>query len=594
MAQILLRIRTSNGTERITLSPSARFSELVKALSAKCTLPGESIFLYRDLKDKNPLGGLKTHNTLKSLKLCHGDMLYVKTRIEKMVTRSVEMDSPAVEEDLPPPELDQVDKLLAKDRGLIERPLNPQMCHHNDKGKCVHCSPLEPYDSDYLKEKEIKHMSFYSYIIQCTSGVSGKFVQLEDLDCKIKSGCDKHPPWPEGICTQCQPKAVTLNQQEYRHTDFIEFESPKIVERFISYWRETGHQRAGFLYGRYERETAVPLGIKSVVSFIYEPPQNTSPKSIEFLEDPYKSTIDAIAAKLGLTCVGWVFTDLQALSRSEGTVKNLRNAKSFFLTAQECIHAAHFQNLHPNPSTHSKSGKFGSKFSTVCVSGNAQNEIEMQAYQVSNQCMALVRDQILLPAKEHPGMAYVKVSSAEQYVPDVFFREEDEYKNTVTKEARPLPVEYLLLQLPTGTPKNGKQPLLPGGLVDPLFPIINRDMLPGHSIDLDAFKRYYRTQPDESFLETLSDINVLFFLMTNDTISFNAELDALCLAIKSEDRVAAIEFKESPTWATLEQILSMDTGGQMAQGGETWNCGVCTLINNGSNSTCEACGTPKG
>lgn len=85
----------------------------------------------------------------------------------------VDMESPTPE-DLPSPELDAVDKVLAKDRGLIERPLNPMMCQHNEKGKCVHCSPLEPYDSDYLKDKEIKHMSFYSYIIQCTSGVSGK------------------------------------------------------------------------------------------------------------------------------------------------------------------------------------------------------------------------------------------------------------------------------------------------------------------------------------------------------------------------------------------------------------------------------------
>ena len=44
----------------------------------------------------------------------------------------------------------------------------------------------------------------------------GKFVSLENLSCKIKPGCKEHPPWPGGICTKCQPNAVTLNRQVRR------------------------------------------------------------------------------------------------------------------------------------------------------------------------------------------------------------------------------------------------------------------------------------------------------------------------------------------------------------------------------------------
>jgi nuclear protein localization protein 4 homolog len=51
------------------------------------------------------------------------------------------------------------------------------------------------------------------------------------------------------------------------------FENSELVERFLNYWRITGHQRIGFLYGRYEMHPDIPLGIRAVVAAIYEPPQ---------------------------------------------------------------------------------------------------------------------------------------------------------------------------------------------------------------------------------------------------------------------------------------------------------------------------------
>ena len=47
-----------------------------------------------------------------------------------------------------------------------------------------------------------------------------------------------------------------------------------------------------------------------------------------------------------------------------------------------------------------------------------------------------------------------------------------EYGVDVTREARPLPLEYLIIELTTSTPRN-PQPLLPGGK-GPLFPVENR------------------------------------------------------------------------------------------------------------------------
>lgn len=76
----------------------------------------------------------------------------------------------------------------------------------------------------------------------------------------VAAGCKEHPPWPRGICSKCQPGAVTLNRQPYRHVDNVVVEHPALVERFLAYWRASTHQRLGYLYGQYEPHPDVPLG----------------------------------------------------------------------------------------------------------------------------------------------------------------------------------------------------------------------------------------------------------------------------------------------------------------------------------------------
>jgi nuclear protein localization protein 4 homolog len=196
---------------------------------------------------------------------------------------------------------DDVDVQLQKIDGKIQRKRDDKLCRHNSHGCCVHCSPLEPWDESYLKEQKIKHLSFTSYLRKMTSGVDkGKFAALEDLNCKIRPGCREHPPWPKGICSKCQPSAITLNRQPYRHTDNVMFENPEIVERFLNYWRCTGHQRIGLLFGVYEVHNDVPLGIRARVAAIYEPPQESARDYIKLLEDENEGLVNEISAGLGL------------------------------------------------------------------------------------------------------------------------------------------------------------------------------------------------------------------------------------------------------------------------------------------------------
>lgn len=66
---------------------------------------------------------------------------------------------------------DDVDTLLWKESGKIERNKDSKLCRHGSKAMCVHCTPLEPYDEAYMREHNIKHMSFHSYLRKMTGGV---------------------------------------------------------------------------------------------------------------------------------------------------------------------------------------------------------------------------------------------------------------------------------------------------------------------------------------------------------------------------------------------------------------------------------------
>ena len=89
--------------------------------------------------------------------------------------------------------------------------------------------------------------------------------------------------------------------------DHVEFESAKMVEEFIAFWRQTGYQRFGYLYGRYEPYKEVPLGVKAVITAIYEPPQDDLPDSIQLqLPNPQDTSVKHLSDSLGLQLVSFI------------------------------------------------------------------------------------------------------------------------------------------------------------------------------------------------------------------------------------------------------------------------------------------------
>ena len=236
--------------------------------------------------------------------------------------------------------------------------------------------------------------------------------------------------------------------------DHLEIASTDIIDRFLQAWRRTGLQRFGWLIGRYEPYDEVPMGVKAVVEAIHEPPQEGELDGLSLgipWEDETRIRELAKLASTPLTIVGYVFTDLDPIP--EDKTKNLykRHPQSFYLSSLEAIFAATLQKSSPVPSRSSETGYFGSRLVTAVLTGTEDGAIDISAYQVSEQAVAMV-DADMIEASVEPGIVRVKdedrSQDAARYVPDVFFRYKNEYGLEVKKTAKPsFPVEYLLVNV---------------------------------------------------------------------------------------------------------------------------------------------------
>ncbi|KAH7104531.1 polyubiquitin-tagged protein recognition complex, Npl4 component [Auriculariales sp. MPI-PUGE-AT-0066] len=665
---MLIRIRSKDGNFRFELQPTDDVSVLTaKILETASNADPASIQV-----SNQPRGGETLLKTLKGrnlqqLGLKHGDLVFVSYK-------SLDVDVPAAQTPVngdavtapaavtqpdQPKRVwetvkeDAVDEYWRARDGKIPRGRDARMCRHSANGMCDYCMPLEPYDAQYQTSHGIKHMSYHAYIHKLQPGAAtatSPLPPLTPLSYTVKSPCPSgnHPPWPAGICTACQPSAITLQPQTYRMVDHVEFADHKMVNEFLQAWRGSGSQRFGWLIGHYEPYEEVPMGVKAVIEAIQEPPQESEVDGLSlhlpWEDEPRVRALAATCSK-SLTIVGQIFTDLTPDPEDRSLSLYKRHPQSFFFSGLETIFAGALQQRHPTVSRSSSSGSYGSRFVTCVISGDKDKSIAVQAYQASEQACAMVEAD-MIEASVDPGQVRVKEEdqSIGRYVPDVFYRYKNQYGIEVKSSAKPcFPVEYLIVNLTHGFPK-AENPMFR----TLTFPIENRISLQMQSpdtlfsslrqanalsvVDSRQGRASEHAEQRKILVRMLSDWHLLVFIdsmgilspedvqaitraATADNLDDPQVLDDVVnrdgwrnlMAITAESAPAPSRSTATPAGGAFDDDIPADilnaiaddngagpSSGGGSGGGRARICPHCTFVNEHGGSDCEVCGLPLG
>lgn len=271
-----------------------------------------------------------------------------------------------------------------------------------------------------------------------------------------------------------------------------------------------------------------------------------------------------------------LYTDLTDIG--DGKVQCKRTSETFFVSGPEVLFMATRQLQHPHKTA--SNGAFGSKYVTAIMSGDSERNISIACYQASVTAESLVKAD-LIEASTDPSLILTR-QSASGYTPEIFYTQRNEYGREVKQAARPtFPVEYLLVTLTHGFPKEGRS-LFSGCS----FPSVYDEARAEQAV------KAWSTQDDKSLLKEVSSFNGLLYLFTHNMF---ADFKALTRCIVNpQDGDALTALFTSASWQSLiDALLTMKRSSQGNASETEWSCPHCTFINKPGRGECEMCSLPR-
>ena len=174
--------------------------------------------------------------------------------------------------------------------------------------------------------------------------------------------------------------------------DNVQVVDRSCMDVFVQEWINFGErtQFMAYLFGRYQRKEG-PNGVREIalVYSLYKPKQRWENGRIVLEKDDLMNCVNGVAASLNLQCVGMVYTSAPH---------------------EEPLTAFDVDFIAPLQLRFKDRSEFASKFVTVIVKRDAKKAIEPVACMLSDQCVCMYRDGLLLPPTKESGSDRIRAS----------------------------------------------------------------------------------------------------------------------------------------------------------------------------------------
>ncbi|CAH9133956.1 unnamed protein product [Cuscuta epithymum] len=283
-------------------------------------------------------------------------------------------------------------------------------------------------------------------------------------------------------------KQMRVSRQEEPHCELVSFDRDA-ANAFQHYVNETlafAVKRGGFMYG-----TVSPEG-KVEVNFIYEPPQQGTEDRLLLLRDPLEEKlVDAIAKGLGMSRVGFIFTQTVTQDKKDYTMSNA-----------EILQAA---ELHGE----SDLKEWVTAMVKLEVSEDGGADVHFEAFQISDVCIRLFKE------------GWFETEGIEDLDPKLSRMK----KNVVVgvKDTKEVDNDFFLVVVKIADHQ---------GQLSSIFPIENRNI----PVTMKALQPHFDRTKNLPFVKQISDFHLL--LLLGQFFDIDADVPALTGYVREQSPVS--------------------------------------------------------